>query len=144
MAEYYPIVVDSTNAIIRELPSGDTLNLTNSTIKTKDFDVSGAVYQQINSSSTTSFDLSAASFFQVTLSGNLTISSFTNATSGVAQSFAIEINNGGSYSVTWPSTIKWDGVTAPTLAENRVTLFMFYTTDGGTSFRGQVVMETQS
>lgn len=142
MADFFPIVVDSANSIIKELPSGDTLDLTNSTIKTKDFDVSGAVYQQINTSSTTTFDLSTASFFKVTLSSNLTITAINNATSGVAQSFAIEVVNGGAYSITWPNSIRWDGGVAPALTENRTILFMFYTTDGGTTFRGQVVMET--
>lgn len=143
MADFFPIVVDSANSIIKELPSGDTLDLTNSTIKTKDFEVTGAVYQDINTSSTTTFDLSVSSFFQVTLNANLTITAINNATSGVAQSFAIEVINSGSYSVTWPGTIRWDGGIAPTLTENRTILFMFYTTDGGTTFRGQVVMETQ-
>lgn len=143
MADFFPIVVDSANAIIKELPSGDTLDLTNSTIKTKDFEVTGAVYQDINTSSTTTFDLSVSSFFQVTLNANLTITAINNATSGVAQSFAIEVINSGSYVINWPSSIRWDGGTAPTLTENRTILFMFYTTDGGTTFRGQVVMETQ-
>jgi len=143
MADFFPIVVDSANSIIKELPSGDTLDLTNSTIKTKDFEVTGAVYQDINTSSTTTFDLSVSSFFQVTLNANLTISAINNATANVAQSFAIEIVNGGAYSVTWPGSIRWDGGIAPTLTENRTILFMFYTTDGGTTFRGQVVMETQ-
>lgn len=143
MADFFPIVVDSANSIIKELPSGDTLDLTNSTIKTKDFEVTGAVYQTINTSSTTTFDLSVSSFFQVTLNANLTISAINNATAGVAQSFAIEIVNGGSYTVTWPGSIRWDGGIAPTLTENRTILFMFYTTDGGTTFRGQVVMETE-
>lgn len=142
MAEFYPIVVDSGNQIIKELPAGDTLNLTDSIIKTKDFEVTGAVYQNINSSSTTTFDLSVASFFTVSLSSSLTIASFDNATASKAQSFALEITNNGSYSVFWPGTIKWDGGSAPTITANKVTLFMFYTTDGGSTFRGQVVMET--
>tara|TARA_R110000796_G_scaffold195698_1_gene312262 strand:- start:73 stop:504 length:432 start_codon:yes stop_codon:yes gene_type:complete len=142
MSNFFPIVVDSTNSIIKELPSGDTLDLTNSIIKTKDFEVTGAVYQNMNTSSTTTFDLSVASFFKVTLSANLVISAINNATASMAQSFAIEVVNSGAYSITWPGTVRWDGGTAPTLTENRTILFMFYTTDGGTIFRGQVVMET--
>lgn len=143
MALFYPIVVDSTLEIVKELPAGDTLNLTNSTIRTKDLHIDGSVYQTINNAATTVYDLSLATYFQVSLSSNLTVTSFTNAqAAGVAQSFAIEITNNGAWSVGWPVGIKWDGGVAPTLAENRVSLFMFFSTDGGTTWRGQVVMET--
>lgn len=138
MADFYPIVVDSANQILKELPANDTLDLTEATIRTKDLRIDGLVTQTIVSTGTSTIDLSAGSYHKYTLSGSVTISSITNAVSSVAQAFIVEVQNGGSYSVTWPSSIQWDGGTAPTLDANKTTIFVFISSDGGTKWRGQV------
>lgn len=144
MASYYPIVVDSTNSIIRELPANDTLNLTDSTIQTKDLYVDGMVYQTVNTSGASTIDLSSATYFKYTLSGSTSITAFNNAnsTSGIAQAFLVEVVNNSSYNLSWPTNVKWDGGSAPALSANRNTIFTFISSDNGTTWRGNIVIES--
>lgn len=144
MATYYPIIVDTANQRLKELPSGDTLDLTNSRVQSSNLELGGAIYSTINTSSTTVYDLSYSSFFQVELNGNLTITSITGASgiANVAQSFMIEFNNNASYGVSWPASVKWDSGITPSIAANKRSLVSLLTTDGGTTFRGNVILTT--
>ena len=138
MADFYPIVVDSANQILKELPSGDTLNLTDSTIKTKDLLIDGLVTQTVVSTGTSTIDLAEGSYHKYVLTGSVSITTISNAVASVAQAFIVEVQNGGSYAVTWPSSIQWDGSSAPALDANKTTIFVFISSDGGTKWRGQV------
>jgi hypothetical protein len=52
--------------------------------------------------------------FYLSLGANSTITTFSNAVDG--QTITIEVKqNGGSYTLTWPSAVKWSGGTAPTM-----------------------------
>jgi len=44
----------------------------------------------------------------------------------------------GQSTVTWPASVDWPAATAPTLSSgaNEVDVFVFYTTDGGTTWYG--------
>jgi len=92
------------------------------------------------SASTITFDLSVASVFNVTLNSNITTMNITNpAASTSVSSFAVVLTyTGTSYSVTWNAAIKWPGGTAPTLTntDTKKDVFVFFTTDGGTSYYG--------
>ena len=44
--------------------------------------------------------------------------------------------NGGNYTVTWPSSVKWTGNTAPDLTRNGKDVLTFVTMDGGTTWFG--------
>ena len=81
-------------------------------------------------------------------SGNLFTKTITIATtftvSGVlpspaANSFMLELTNGGAATVTWWSGVKWAGGTAPTLTTAGVDILGFYSHDGGTTWRGMVM-----
>jgi hypothetical protein len=74
--------------------------------------------------------------------GNCTVA-FSNipavGTEPKAQFWQLEIKTGGTYSITWPAAIKWDGGgagnIAPLLSTN-TTVLNFMTRDGGTTIFG--------
>ena len=93
----------------------------------------------INAGGTATCDLSAAGVFRINANGNLTVV-FSNFPSTAKAAFwQVEIKGGGSYAVTWPGGVKWDGGgaanVAPLLSTN-TTLLNFYTRDGGTTIYG--------
>jgi len=94
-----------------------------------------------SSSGTTTVNLTDAYSFQTTLSENTTFS-FTNPpASGKQVVFILKIIQDASasgYTVSWPASVDWELATAPTLTAtaNAVDVFIFYTTDGGTTYYG--------
>ena len=71
-----------------------------------------------------------------TLSGNQTLT-FTNPpASGSAGSFTLIVTNGGSATLTWPTSVDWAGGTAPTLTSSGVDVLTFLTVDGGSIWYG--------
>ena len=90
---------------------------------------------------TQELDLDAANFFYATVTGAVTIS-FTNVPSGVV--FVVfEITNGGS-NVSWPSSVKWPGGSAPTLTASGVDVITLYTRDSGTTWRATLAQENSA
>lgn len=85
-------------------------------------------------------DLSEASYFKVTNSSSLPITSiaFSNIPSTYATLFVIEILYSSStiYSITWPVEFKWSDGIAPSLSyqAGKKDVFVFFTTDSGTSW----------
>jgi len=81
-------------------------------------------------------DLELGNVFTYTLSGGQTVT-FTNpAASGTACSFTMIITNGGSATLTWPSSVDWAAATAPTLTASGVDVLTFTSIDGGTIWYG--------
>lgn len=93
----------------------------------------------INAGGTATCNLSTAGVFRINSNGNLTIVFSNYPSTAKAAFWQVEIKNGGSYSITWPGSIKWDGGgaanVAPLLSTN-TTLLNFYTRDGGTTVYG--------
>ena len=85
-------------------------------------------------------DCSTASYFTKTITGATTFT-FSNVPTGVEFSFTMEITLNGSNAITWPSSVKWNADTAPTLTDGKTQLFMFVTTNGGTRFRGSALVD---
>jgi hypothetical protein len=79
-------------------------------------------------------DCSLGNFFTKTISANSTFT-FSNPPSSRAYAFTLELTH-TSGTVTWPTTVRWGGGTAPTLTTSRVHLFTFVTDDAGTNWRG--------
>ena len=99
-------------------------------------DTNDTIYQYSTVAYTQTLDLSTGSYFSFTPSGATTVS-FTNApASGKAVGFAVEINGDGS-AITWPTSVKWHGGTAPTATASKE-VYAFVTTDGGTSYYGKL------
>lgn len=92
------------------------------------------------SSGTVTCDLSTSNIFSTTVAGNITFA-FTNvaATANTAQFWQVEIKGGGSYTVSWPTSVVWDGGgasnTPPVLSLN-TTVLNFYTRNNGTTIYG--------
>ena len=90
-----------------------------------------------NTISFSNINLTFSSYFTANAAVNTTWA-FVNASSAsnVAQGFILELYNGGGYTMTWPSTVRWPANTAPTLSANLYDLLMFITDNNGVSWRG--------
>ena len=84
-------------------------------------------------------DLATGNYFTKTISGATTLTVSNVAASGTANAFVLELTNGGSSTVTWFSGVTWAASTAPTLTASGVDTLAFFTTDGGTTWRGFVL-----
>lgn len=68
----------------------------------------------------------------ITTTTTFTITNTPAATSGV--SFVLVLTNGGAGAITWPTSVKWPGGTAPTLTASGRDRIFFMTHDGGTTW----------
>ena len=84
-------------------------------------------------------DLSTGNYFTKTIAGATTLTVSNTATSGSVSAFVLELTNGGSATVTFFSGVTWAAATAPTLTASGVDVLGFFTTDGGTTWRGFVL-----
>lgn len=106
-------------------------------------DVKTALYTPVNKgnlSGAVTFDLDAANVFYGTVTGAVTSVTFSGLTSGKAEFWVIEITNGATANIAWPSSVKWDGGTAPTLQTSGVDVLVFYSRDGGTTIHAVQAM----
>lgn len=106
-------------------------------IKTEKYDL----VAKGNLSGAESLDVSAGNFFHGTVTGDTTIS-FTNWPASHAAFVQLELTDGGAHTITWPTAVKWDGGTDPTLITDGVDLLTFYSRDGGTTIRAAHAMST--
>ncbi len=92
-------------------------------------------------SATATLDLTDGNFFQARAAGSTTFV-FANppvsavGTGGAAGGFVLELQNGGAATITWPSTVRWPGGTAPSLTASGFDVFVFITDDAGANWRG--------
>ena len=94
-----------------------------------------ALKETKTTSSSYNFDLAAGNYFTHTASANnLTVSNVP--ATGTVASFIIELTNGGAYTFSFWSGVKWAGGAAPALTASGVDILGFYTHDGGTTWRG--------
>ena len=84
-------------------------------------------------------DLSAGNYFTYTLSGAQTLTVSNVASSGSVSAFVLEVTNGGSAALTFFSGVTWAAATPPTLTAAGVDTLAFFTSDGGTTWRGFVL-----
>ena len=76
-----------------------------------------------------------AGAFSLSMSGNTTFT-FSGATSGMSSGFILQLTGNGS-TVTWPSSVKWAGGTAPDApASGETDVLVFHSRDGGTNWYG--------
>ena len=188
MANRFPLIVDTT---LKELPSGDNLDLSGSSIvlggtvvtatgaELNILDTVTATAAELNyldivtlgttaaskavtagsngvvkftsstqekavaltSGTTVALDLNLGSTFTLTLGHSIGTFNWTNpAASGSVSSFILKITQDGSggRTIAWPSGVDWAAATAPTLssAAGNVDVFVFFTSDGGTTYYG--------
>lgn len=125
--------------------TGDTITPTSvetSSVNNDDYHetvVSGSV------TGTTGLDLSAANFFDHTLTGNTTFEFNNPQTTPPGNSFTLIVqqDSTGGHSITWPTSVEWDRGSAPSLSTNANDKHMlgFISPDGGTTWIGVVSAE---
>lgn len=84
-------------------------------------------------------NLAAGNLFTKTITVATTFTRSNVPATGQATSFILELTNGGAFTITWFTGIKWAGGTAPTLTAAGVDILGFYSHDGGTTWRGMVL-----
>ena len=97
--------------------------------------VTGGYTSNATAVSGTAIDCSLGNYFTKTITGATTFT-FTNVPSGVVYAMTIELTLNGNNSVSWPTSVKFNKDTAPSLTDGKTQLFIFITDDGGTRFRG--------
>lgn len=80
-------------------------------------------------------DLTLGNFVSATIAGATQFTFSNPFPSTNASGFVLELTNGGSATITWPS-VKWPGGTAPTLTATGIDILVFITDDAGTTWRG--------
>lgn len=89
------------------------------------------------SGTTPSIDCTAGDAFTLTTSGNTTFTFSSAPTSGLSYAFTLKITAGGTHTLTWPASVDWAGGTAPDApASGETDVYVFLTTDGGTTWYG--------
>lgn len=84
-------------------------------------------------------DCAAGDYFTKTVTGNSTFTVSNVPASGTVASFILNLTNGGAYTMTWWSGMKWAAGTAPTLTASGRDVLGFFTYDGGTTWTGLVL-----
>ena len=100
----------------------------------------GGVSQLATAAGALDLDLNTSNYFTKTISGNSTFTFSNPAASGTVSAFTLELTH-SSGTVTWPSSVKWNADTAPTLTTGKTHLFMFVTDDGGSRYRGSALVD---
>ena len=87
-------------------------------------------------------NLELGNYVSATATGPVTWT-FSNApASPNAAGFVLELQNGGSFTMTWPAGVRWPNGTAPTLTnENGIDVLTFITDNGGEVWRGMLSMK---
>lgn len=84
-------------------------------------------------------DLDTGNYFSKTISASTTLTVSNVPATGIAASFVLELTDGGAYTVTWWTGVKWAGGTPPTLTTSGKDIIGFYTHDNGTTWNGLVL-----
>jgi len=108
-------------------------------VVTNDGGISEEYTAVTSSSAAVSLNLRLGNHFSHDLTENTTVSFANPAASGKVSGATLRIIQGSTArTITWNSSIKWAGDTAPTLStgDNDVDVFVFYTVDAGTNYYG--------
>jgi hypothetical protein len=87
----------------------------------------------------TTINCEAGNTFSHTLTEDTTFTFSNPPTSGTGYSFTLKIvQDSTARAITWPASVDWAAATAPTIStgSGEVDVFVFFTTDGGTTFYG--------
>lgn len=90
------------------------------------------------SAAETTIDLSTAGVFSLTVQSEGCNLTFSNASA--VQAFRLEVTNGNTGTVTWPTSVDWASGSAPTLTTTGTDILEFFTRDSGTTWYGRVLV----
>lgn len=85
-------------------------------------------------------DLSTGNRFSFTPTAATELVFSNPPATGIPTGFSLEVVNPSAYALTWPSSIKWHGGSAPTVNAGKA-VYAFITTDGGTNYFGKLAGE---
>lgn len=111
-----------------------------------DFVANTYLYSHIslgNISGITTINLNTATSFSATVTG-ITTFQFTNPTGLTASrsiDFVIQLTNGGSYAITFPTSVNWENGVTPTLTGVGTDLIGFFTNNTGTDWTGSLLLK---
>ena len=86
--------------------------------------------------SNTTIDASVGNIASLTVGAAITLALTAGTVSGRCRTLTMFVTNGGAYTITWPTGVKWAGGAAPTLTASGVDVVTFMTVDGGTTWLG--------
>ena len=116
----------SINNSLKMQLAGDGLFLADGSLK-EDYDALSGTSPNCN--------VNNGGAFSLTMTGNTTFT-FSAGHSGYSHGFILQLTGNGS-TVTWPSSVKWAGGTAPDApASGETDIYVFWTRDGGTTWYG--------
>ena len=109
---------------------------TSGAIANTTLDVYGGVAMNVVTLANTSntVNVALANYFVCTPAGTTTFV-FTGVPVSRDSSFVIELTNGGAYTVSFPSSVRWPANTAPTLTSSGKDLLIFSTANTGSTWR---------
>ncbi len=138
---------DSTSLATNQIPAKNAAQtfsaaqtFTAQSVHNAGLSVDGSYKQVSEAVSALEIDLSTGNYFTKTISGNSTFTFANPPASGTVGSFTLELTH-SSGTVTWPSSVKFNSDTAPTLTTGKTHLFFFVTDDGGTRYRGAALVD---
>lgn len=99
----------------------------------------GAMRETRSAISASAIDLSLGNFFTKTIAAATTFTVSNVPVAGTAASFILDLTNGGAFTVTWWTGVKWTSGVAPTLTASGRDVLGFFTHDGGTTWTGLVL-----
>lgn len=86
----------------------------------------------------TTIDLSTDGVFQIEIQSEGCNLTFSNASA--VQAFRLEVTNGNTGTITWPTSVDWASGSAPTLTTTGTDILEFFTRDSGTTWYGRVLV----
>jgi hypothetical protein len=92
-----------------------------------------------SSSNAATLNLRDGDNFTHTLTENVTYTFSNPASSGKVSAFTLKVTQDATArTITWPASVDWPAATAPTLSTGSgdVDVFVFFTSDGGTTYYG--------
>ena len=138
---------DSTSLATNQIPAKNAAQtfsaaqtFTAQSVHNGGLNVDGPYKQVAEAVSALEIDLSTGNYSTKTISGNSTFTFANPPASGTVGSFTLELTH-SSGTVTWPSSVKFNSDTAPTLTTGKTHLFFFVTDDGGTRYRGAALVD---
>ena len=90
-----------------------------------------------NTTGNKAIDVSKGAYITCTITGNTTFS-FTGVPQTGATVVVMQLTNGGAYTITWPSSIKWSGGKAPKFTASGIDIVVLTTNDAGATWYGIV------
>ena len=130
---YQPLIMTTGGAERMRIDTAGKVGI-GTTAPVAKLDVNGSSASNIVAVAASDIDCSLGNYFTKTINGATTFT-FSNVPASRAFSFVLAVTH-TSGAITWPASVSWPNSTAPTLTTGKTHLFVFVTSDGGSTWRG--------